>query len=178
MRLVSISSKKDWKNIKKLYKTAFPSYERKPIFIIKHTHKKGNTDVWIIEENGEFLGFMITLNSEKLILLDYFAVIPEMRGKGVGAKALKTLQEKYSYKKLFLETESVYTTAANIEERKKRKRFYLNNGMSETGIIVNLFGTEMEVLSHNCELSFNEYSSLYFKNYGNYALKNIQKIQL
>lgn len=173
MTLTPLTSHKDWKKIKKLYKTAFPRYERKPIFIIKHTYKKGSTDVWIIEENSDFLGFMITLNTEELILLDYFAVVPEMRGKGVGTEALKILQEKYSNKKLFLETESVYTEAPNIEERKKRKRFYLNNGMTETGIIVSLFGTDMEVLSFGCELSFEEYSLIYSSNYGISALRNV-----
>lgn len=176
MTLTTLTSHKDWKNIKKLYKTAFPRYERKPIFIIKHTHKKGSTDIWLIEENGDFLGFMITLNSNKLILLDYFAIIPEMRGKGIGAEALKILQEKYSEKKLFLETESVCTDAPNMEERRKRKRFYLNNGMTETGITVSLFGTEMEVLSFNCSLSFEEYTLVYSSNYGKASLKNIMKI--
>ncbi len=173
MELKTISEISEWRKMKKLYKSAFPRYERKPMFIIWQTYKKGRSDIRIIEENGEFSGMAITLNTGKLVLLDYFAISDDKRGKGLGSNALKELQRLYSGRKLFLEIESTYTNSDNAEERKKRKQFYLNNGMSEMKIMVNLFGTDMEVLGYDCTLSFEEYYSVYSDNYGRLAAKNI-----
>ena len=49
MKLRAIASQGEWQQIKKLYKTAFPKYERKPLWIVKKKNRKGEADVWIIE---------------------------------------------------------------------------------------------------------------------------------
>lgn len=166
MKLTNVTKLSQWRKIYFLYKKSFPSYERKPFLLIWRTYRKRHADVWIITQEGAFAGFAITMNAKDLILLDYFAIAEEKRGNGLGSDALKSLQERYRGKRLFLEIESVYAEADNIAERHRRKQFYLNNGMTEQKVMVSCFGTEMELLGYDCIVSFAEYHSVYLHNYG------------
>lgn len=173
MNLRNASTHKDWKKIKQLYIEAFPACERKPFTIIKYKHYKKASDVWMLEENGEFVGLAITMNGSDMVLLDYFAIDHDKRGMGYGGKALKLLQEKYVGYRFFLEIERTDVEADNLAERKKRKAFYLQNDMSEINVYVTLFGVDMELLGYHCDVSFEEYRGLYVSNYGRLAEKNV-----
>ena len=173
MNLKKAVTCKDWKQIKKLYIAAFPKCERKPLSIIWYKQHKKAAEVWMLEEEGEFIGLAITMNGPDLVLLDYFAIEDGKRGKGYGSKALKLLHEKYVKYRLFLEIERTDVEADNIEERKRRKAFYLQNGMTELNVHAVLFGVEMELLGYQCEVSFEEYYNLYVSNYGILAEKNV-----
>ena len=47
--------------------------------------------------------------------------------------------------------------ADNAEERRRRKAFYLRNGLKETGLSANVYHTDFEILTPDGELSFQEY---------------------
>ncbi len=173
MKLKKATTLKDWKKIRKLYMSAFPSCERKPLSVIRYKQHKKAADVWVVENEGEFVGLAITMNGPDLVLLDYFAIDDFKRGKGYGSKALKLLQETYADYRFFLEIERIDVEADNIEERKRRKSFYLQNGMMELKVHAVLFGVEMELLGYQCKVSFEEYRNLYVSNYGNLARKNV-----
>ena len=173
MKLKKATTLKDWKKIRKLYMSAFPSCERKPLSVIRYKQHKKAADVWVVEDEGEFVGLAITMNGLDLVLLDYFAIDDFKRGKGYGSKALKLLQETYADYRFFLEIERTDVEAENIEERKRRKSFYLQNGMMELKVHAVLFGVEMELLGYQCKVSFEEYRNLYVSNYGNLARKNV-----
>ena len=175
MNLKKAVSRRDWKRIKKLYMSAFPKCERKPFAIIRYKQYKRAADVWMLEDAGEFIGLAITMNGPDLVLLDYFAIDDTKRGKGYGSKALKLLQERYAGYRFFLEIERTDVEADNIEERKRRKSFYLQNGMTELKVHAVLFGVKMELLGYQCEVNFEEYRNLYVSNYGNLAKKNVVK---
>lgn len=175
MKLVRARTRKQWKEIRKLYESAFPTYEKKPFWLIYWKSKQKKTDVWYLEKNKTFVGLAITVNSPELVLLDYFAIDEKQRGKGFGSESLKTLQKYYKDHKFFLEIESVYEKCENPEERKRRKQFYLKNGMTEMKIMVNLFGTNMEVMGYQCKLDFETYRSVYEYAYGKGILKNVRK---
>lgn len=162
--------------VETLYLEAFPENERKPFSMIREKYRQKVTDVWLIEENGDFSGFAVTMNGGDLVLLDYFAICEEKRGQGLGGKSLRALQEKYRGKRFFLEVESLKVPADNIEERCRRKLFYLNNGMKELGVYAKLFGVEFELLGHACEVSFEDYFSLYDSIYGQYASKFLEQL--
>ena len=51
--------------------------------------------MWGIKEDTEFLGFFVCAVYEEIVLIDYFAVMPSKRGRGVGSQALKLLAEIY-----------------------------------------------------------------------------------
>ena len=178
MKLREVSSEAEWELLERLYTEAFPDNERKPFEMIREKHRKKRTDVWVVDEDGEFSGLAITMNSADLVLLDYFAICREKRGNGLGSASLKALFEKYRGKRFFLEVESLAVVADNTEERCRRKQFYRNNGMSELGVYARLFGVEFELLGYECEVSFREYFSLYDDIYGSYASKFLEEIEL
>ena len=162
--------------IKSLYRRAFPSCERKPFGIIRKMQKKGKSDIWYFSDESGFLGLATTINSEKIILIDYFAVSEEHRGQGKGTKMLKALLSHYAPLGVFLEIEIPYERAENYIERVKRKNFYINAGLTPMGTTAKLFGVDMELLGVNCALDFDGYRSFYLENYGKLAYDNIRKI--
>lgn len=120
----------------------------------------------IEDEHGRFLGMAVMILHRDLALLDYFAIVPEYRDGGIGSTALQMLKKRYSGKQFFLEIESPETESPNVEQRKRRKKFYLGNGMKEMPFKVNLFGTDMEILGDACTFGFSEYYEIYQKVFG------------
>jgi len=159
--------------IKALYIQAFPESERKPYALMEEKQREGKMQIWAIveEEKQEFCGLAITILYKEMVLLDYFAIQPEKRGSGVGSEVFHILKEMYADKCFFLEIES---TNENIEKlskaeyqmRRRRKQFYYNNGMKDTGIEVVLFGTQMEILTAGRTVDYEEYHRLYQDTFG------------
>lgn len=165
-----------WLKLYGLYQSAFPANEKKPFSMIRAMQKKGRSDVWYCEQDGKFAGLVITINGPDKILLDYLAVAKSRRGQGVGSKILKKMREQYAGKGVFLEIEIVDETAENFEERRRRKQFYLTNGMTEMQVYVKLFGVDMELLGFDCHLTFEEYRDFYRDNYSEWAAEHVEKM--
>ena len=163
--------------IKALYKRAFPRCERKPFSIIRKMHTKGKTDIWYFEDDKGFLGFAATINGEREILIDYFAVSEKRRGQGSGRKMLSALLDYYSPLGVFLEIEIPYESAENYAERVRRKNFYIRTGLVPMNTRAKLFGVDMELLGFNCSFDFDKYRNFYLTNYGKFAYDNIKKVE-
>ena len=162
-----------WIKIRKLYKKAFPRYERKPFSIIRDMYRDGKTDVWYCTENGAFAGFAATINSDTVVMLDYFAVPPKLRKRGAGSAILKALLEHYHDKGFFVEIESMFEQADNTAERKARRNFYIRNGLMPLGVMANVFDVKMELLGARCQLDFAAYHAFYHDNYNPWAASHI-----
>lgn len=141
------AAKTDFANIKKIYFEAFPKSERKPFGMIKRAYAKGRYDVFVLRADaGTLRGFAVTFSSGDIVLVDYLAVSSESRGTGAGSALLTHLADAYAGKRLMLLIEFLDPYAENIEQRMKRKKFYLKNAYKETGItLAGAFG-DMEVL--------------------------------
>ena len=87
--LIEKACQQDYKRIYQLYCAAFPWTERKPFSRICRNCRKGKMEMWGIKEDTEFLGFFVCAVYEEIVLIDYFAVMPSKRGRGVGSQALK-----------------------------------------------------------------------------------------
>lgn len=166
----------EWFKIYNLYQKAFPAGEKKPFSMIRSMHKKGRSDVWYCEEDGKFAGLVITINGPDKVLLDYLAVAKKRRGQGIGSKMLQRMRKQYAGKGVFLEIEIVDERAENFEERKRRKQFYLSNGMTEMNVFVELFGVDMELLGFECRLTFEEYHDFYRDNYSAWAAEHVKRM--
>ena len=175
MKVVKARTLYQWIKIYRLYQNAFPASEKKPFSMIISMWRKGKSDVWYCEKDGQFAGLAITINGPDKILLDYLAVAPKRRGHGIGTEILQAMRQLYEGKGLFLEIEIVSESADNFEERKRRKQFYLNNGMSEMNVFVELFGVDMELLGFDCSLTFEEYHDFYRDNYNEWAADHVKK---
>ena len=169
--------KDNLKEIEYLYLTAFPKNERKPFDLILEKCNNGSIEIISIQnDNSNFLGFAIMILHDDMVLLDYFAIAPESRGQNLGSTALKMLFERYNNKRFILEIENTEIESYNLEERKRRKAFYLKNGMSVMPFKVNLIGVEMEVLTHNCEVTYEEYYSIYENTFSDEYCSKIELI--
>lgn len=170
----------DLNKIKALYKSAFPNCERKPFNLILQKRRRGEAEVFSVEsDSGEFLGLAITLKHKDLdlVLLDYFAILPEIRGGGIGSQALQLLKEKYADKRFFLEIESTAKPHPELEKRKRRKRFYMKNGMQSAGFSAHIFMTDMEILTAGKPVTFEEYRELYYRGLGSRAKGKITLLE-
>ena len=122
----------------------------------------GQMEILSVDDGG-FAGLMITVIYRDLVLLDYFAIVPEKRGHGIGTAALELLRERYPGKRIFLEIE--LPADDTDTDKLRRKDFYLRAGLSCTGINVLLFGVPMELLAFGCDVDFDEYKTLYIKTF-------------
>lgn len=152
--------------VRRLYEASFPEAEKKPFSFMMKRRQEGFFDILSIEdERGEFCGLAIMLLSGDLALLDYLAVSPHRQGSGLGGSTLEELRERYGAEKIVVEIERTTGTAgeraANIQDRLRRKAFYLRNGMMSADLLVELMGVEMEVLTYGRKLTFREYYDMY-----------------
>jgi len=162
-----------WLRIYQLYRSAFPVSERQPFSMIYKMSRAGKTDVWYITVDGRFVGLAISINGPDRILLDYFAIAPAHRNGGYGSEILKMLISHYAPKALFGEIENVVDDGEDLALRKRRKQFYLRNGLKEMEVMVYLFGVKMELIGTGTPLTFEEYRSFYADNYSQWAADHI-----
>ncbi len=166
----------DWFPLYRLYLSAFPAAERKPFWMIRRMYRRGVTDVWCLQHQGRFAGLAITINSPQVVLLDYFAIHPKLRGQGVGTAALQALDAWYDPRGFYVEIESTLIPSAEREMRLRRKRFYLAAGLEEMHTTARLFGVEMELLGKRCHLNYQQYHAFYRDHYSQWAANHVEPI--
>lgn len=94
------------RDLKKLYRSAFPASEKKPFWLIKMKKRAGITDILgLLDENNRLVGEIITIAWRDLLLVDYFAIAEQVRGQGCGTRALELLRERYNDRRILLEIE-------------------------------------------------------------------------
>ena len=161
MKLVNIAdegAKYKWQ-LYDLYDKAFPEQEKKPLQVMENLVADGKMEMLAMVDEDEFVGLAINLidAEQDRVLLDYYAIAPEKRNYGYGSKGLEALLKKFKNHKYIFEIETQDENAEKAEERKKRKAFYLRNGLQETGLFVNVYDTDFEILTPDGELTFWEY---------------------
>lgn len=160
----------EWLRIRLLYRQAFPREERKPFDIIRRMCHEGRTDVWIAKVGKRFAGFASTINGGETTLLDYFAIAPKLRARGLGSVFLQALLAKYP--SLFVEIEAADRDDPT-GEKARRKAFYLRNGLEEMHVVAILFGVRMELLGRRCSLDFDAYRAFYHDHYSAWAAEHV-----
>ena len=130
----------------------------------------------IENEKGEFLGLAIFILHRDIVLLDYFAILENKRGMGVGREALAAIFNRYEGKRVMLEIERTDIPCENQEDRRRRKRFYLSCGMGQMDYLVDLFGVDMEILTKDCTVSYPEYHEIFEAVFSPTFAKNVKWI--
>ncbi len=132
MQLVRVTkSIKEYKQIKKLYRLAFPWEERAPFFILMKKAKPSAADFWAMYDDKKWVGLAYVVKGDELAYIFYLAIKPDEQGKGYGGTALEILKDYYKGCKLFLALEPLDQTADNYEQRIKRHLFYEKCGLSD-----------------------------------------------
>lgn len=138
----------DYGKISRLYKTAFPADERAPMWLLAWKSKKDYVDFWGIYWDGKWAGLAYVISEGTASYLFYLALSENLRGKGLGSKALQSIKKHYGLQRLFLALEQLDKSAENYEERIRRRSFYLKNGLKplpltirEAAVIYDVMGT-------------------------------------
>ncbi len=162
-RRIGVNSK-DIPKIKKLYIESFPENERFS-FSMMIKNESGNYETFGFYEEGKFCGFAILLNSLDISHIIYFATLPELRGKGLGAKALGAVSRIKAGRRIIVDIEREQPECEENEIRRRRKNFYLRNGYSETEVRYRWQDEAYEILVSGGELSKEDFGA-FWRNLG------------
>ncbi len=134
MELILTDIKQDkaaWRQIGALYKTAFPSDERAPFWLLRRRAKQDRAQMLAAYDAEQFAGFAYLVIYRDLVYLFYFAINAEMRGCGYGSAVLQALRREFPGRRIFLAREQLDDQAENAEQRRTRHGFYLANGFCD-----------------------------------------------
>lgn len=157
---IKYADKNDWKDIKEIYLKSFPKSERKPFFVIKHSMKKGKTKILIATEDNCLQGFVMIIPYHDMVMVDYLATSSKIRSRGVGSKIIQEICRQFCNKKIVLLIERLEDSAENRKQRIMRRKFYFKNGFTSSGIFINGYSGNMEVLNWGSKVSVQEYVDL------------------
>lgn len=174
LNLVTADAGEKLEQIKALYKTAFPSQERKPFSLLLEKKREGRVEIFSAEDDdGKLAGEAIIFRYGDLVLLAYFAIAESFRGKGIGTDLLEQLLIRYKGCRFVLEIESTKIPAADRQQRQRRKDFYVRSGLDAMSFSVLYYGVELEILTYECDVTFQEYYEVYERIFGPDATQNI-----
>ncbi len=177
IHIVEQLTKTQMRDLKRLYRDAFPASEKKPFWLIRKKQREGITEILgLVNEEERLVGEIITIAWQDLLLVDYFAIVEDVRGQGCGAQALGLLQKRYRDRRVLLEIETPEIPCENSRERVRRKRFYQSCGMESMDYHVGLFGVEMEIMTYQCQVSFDEYHGIFTGVYGRRFARKVTRI--
>lgn len=103
--------------------------------------------------------FLVVSKQRDAVLLDYFAISPKLRGKGLGSICLGLLKEEIKRRQfgtLILEVENPRFGKDEEEKELRRKRiaFYVRNGMTLTHLRIFLYDVEYLVMTEKSREMF------------------------
>jgi len=118
----------------------FPPIEQKPLPLLLELCQAGRYCGYGFYEGRQLLGyaFFALPSHQRDILLDYLAVVPQLRNQGLGSQFLAMIVTELGdrYRALLLEVEdpAYGEDEADQELRRRRIGFYLRNGMELRGL--------------------------------------------
>ena len=125
----------------------FPADEIKPWAIMEKLYLDGCYDMLAAVADGEMVGYAWQFRpGSDVLLIDYLAVLPQYRGRGIGSGMLRALSEYYP-QKLILESEYPLE-APDRKMAERRLGFYARAGFELSDVQVRLFGVRFHILAH------------------------------
>ena len=151
---------RDLGKIEKLYIDAFPENERFS-FSKMIKNENGHYETFGFYKDEAFCGFAILLNSGDISHILYIATLPELRGNGLGAKALAALSRIKKEFRIIVDIERELPDCEENELRRRRKNFYLRNGYEETEIRYRWQDESYEILSQGGYVSREDFGNFW-----------------
>lgn len=166
----------DLEKIKELYESAFPEDERPPFAFMLNESLNG-VRFYAYYDNDEFIGLAYLVEYLNNIYLYFFAIIEKNRNKGYGSKILSSLIDEYKNHNFLLLIEEVNEKYDDYSNRLKRAKFYQDNGLLLSDIIVHEYGVDYQLVSNNINIEKENFFSIIRYHLGddfyfNHYLKN------
>ena len=142
--------------IKNIYYThmqeAFPQSELRPYRNIEMLTQNGYYVCYGLYEDETLLAYAYFARPAdgRCVLLDYYAVLKELRGTGIGSRFFPLLKEKMQETDgVLIEVESTESTEdpKEIALRRRRIAFYERNGCVMTGVRCLLYGVDFSIMT-------------------------------
>lgn len=147
------------KQVKHLYREAFPAAERVPIKYLIGDDATGELAACY---DGElFCGFYATITVGDIVCILFLAVEPQLRDRGYGGQILELITDRAAGRRIMLDIEAPDIKADNYEQRIRRKQFYIKNGYRETEIAYDWRGVSYEILITNGTISEAEFDAFW-----------------
>lgn len=167
----------EYKQIKQLYFSAFPSEERAPFYLIIKRTKRENVDFLAIYCEKKWVGMIYIINYLDLSYVFYFALDDSQRGQGIGSAVLREIHKLYSGRRFFLALEQLDKNAENYAQRLSRSRFYLKNGLKKLSISIKEGNVLYDAMGFGGEVKPEEYREM-MKNYTGFFFSKLYKIEM
>lgn len=141
------------KEISKLYQEHmvidFPKNELKPLNMILKSVEEDFYDCFGLYDEEEMVGYTFMVRLDSSYLIDYIAIFPDCRNKGIGGNLLSIINDRLERAhRIFGEVEdpsyAEEESQRNLQTR--RLNFYLRNGCHDTGLRVDCFGVKYIIL--------------------------------
>lgn len=167
----------DYKNVKRLYNSAFPANEKAPFWLLMKKIKKDGVDFWAAYSEKKWVGLAYVLSYKKISYVFYLAIDDNARGKGFGSGVLSALKEKYQGQNLFLAIEEINKKASNYAERVKRKQFYEKNGFHDLNCKLREATVVYDLLGVGGKINPKDYADMFDKYFGK-LLRKLNKMEI
>jgi len=160
---------KDLKEIERLYNNSFPKNER---IDFERLLRMLDDDrrMYVYLEDEKIISMAYFFIFEDIAYLGYICVEEELRNKGYGTVILNKIKEEYQGYRIGIDIEEVKQNSTNIEERVRRRDFYIRNGFVSTDIFYNFFFVDYEILSCGGLIRKEEWQDLVRKHWGRVAM--------
>ena len=124
----------DMPKVLSLYYESFPRNELIDFNSFYRSHLHG--DVLSFYDEKEFVGFIALLTKGNITNILYFAIMPNLRGKGYGTQSLKQILLYFRPNRIILDVEDPDKSKNEAEKTKRTKRvqFYIRAGFKLTNI--------------------------------------------
>ena len=164
--------KKDLKEMRRLYDASFLDDERIPFSRLLR-ELSDERRMFAYYDGEELIGLSYLFYHEDLVYLSYICVEEKLRDHGYGSMILQDIKEMCFNRRIALDIEEV--KGENIEEKKKRKEFYLRNGFSSSGIFYHIYHVDYEILKWNGDVKKEEWHALIRRHWGRFAESAVYK---
>ena len=130
----------------------FPPSELKPLSMILNSETAGSSHTWGVYEGETLAAYLLMVRPAGCTVsqLDYFAVLPQYRVKGLGAKLLAELPEHEGDAKAILIEAECPEKAGDEAMAVRRLGFYARCGAIDTGWTERLFDAWFRILVLPC----------------------------
>lgn len=162
--------------VKEIYETSFSKEDRMPFLMMLFMSYLKSTHFISFYEENVLCGFVYMATMRKITFVMFFAVDENIRSRGYGSCILNKIQSLYPNNKIISTIERCNVESENMNERIRRKNFYIKNGYRETGYLIKLGKQKQEILIKNGEFNKREFI-IFFLRYSNFTLfPKIKKI--
>lgn len=165
------------KDIEPLFVHAFPKEERPTPQYFFSCFDKENNQLYAFYDADKFVGFTSLIIFKDVCYIFFLAVSPSLRNQGYGSKILSMIKEMYQSYTILLCYEEIDEKYSDIENRKKREKFYLDNGFKDNGYKTDEFGVIFQTAYFGKRtVSFEEYQEIFKIGFGDFAVPYVKKV--